>query len=261
MTESPLPEGTRPPSKREQIHELLRLGHSTKHIAETLHTTPENIWKEKSILKAKGIFGTKQSGVPSSSVSSSPAPASQNDMLGESLQNKDNDRFNAMSARPPDYKELYQLFQKGWRPISIILQSKFSPETVENEYDRFLKFRRMDRNPIQIMLDILPHENRNDGKAHLSTEGNNIWRTFSKYGYLNIGDIKRLLKSKLIELSREDFEGGIDWKTITCTKCSQKQDNVFVDPDGRVGRNDSGIVKIDGCHLCVGVEYDTRTPG
>jgi hypothetical protein len=252
MTESPLPEGTRPPSKREQIHELLRLGHSTKHIAETLHTTPENIWKEKSILKAKGILGTKLSASPSSYDSSSLAVDREGNMQGGSLQNKHGDRFNSISARTPDYKELYQLFQKGWRPISIILLSKFSPAIVEKEYDRFMKFRKMDRGPIHIMLDILTYENRSDGSAHLSPEDNCSWRTFSKYGYLNIREIVRLLKSKLNELSGEDFEGGFGWKTIECTKCSGRQDNVFVDPDGRIGRNDSGIVKIDGCDLCRG---------
>jgi hypothetical protein len=250
MFEMPLPEGTRSPSKREKIHELLRLGLSTKSIAETLHTTPANVWKEKSILKAKGILGT-QSSVPSS-ISSSIAPASQNDTQGESSQNKNGERFNPVSTDAPDYKDLYQLFQEGRRPISIILSSKFSPEIVEKEYDRFLKFRKMDRGPIHIMLDILPHENRNDGKSHLSPEGNSIWHTFSKYGYLNIGDTVRLLKSKLNELSREDFEGGFDWKMIKCTKCSRRQENVFVDPDGRIGRNDSEIVKIDGCDLCRG---------
>jgi hypothetical protein len=241
LSESPLPE-RRPRSKREQIHELILRGYSTKSIAVEVHTTPANVWKEKSILKAKGILGAQQPRGPPS-VSSSPPSAGQNDIQRESLQNKNNERFNTRStAATPDFKALYRLFREGKRPIYIILNSEFPPKIVEKEYDRFLKLRKLDRGPIHILLDILPH----------SPDGISTFSILEKYGYLGFSEIARLVRRKADELSTEDFKGGFDWKTIECTNCSRKHVNVYADPNGRIGMNDSKFVKIDGCHLCLG---------
>jgi hypothetical protein len=133
----PLPEGN-PRSKREQIHELLLLGHSAQYIAEAVHTTPANVWKEKSILKTKGILGIQQ---PRSSGPFEGEDAIQTD----SLQKKNSERSTRMSSSTPDFQELYRLFEEGNKPIYIILHYNFHPEIVEKEYDRYMKFRTIDK--------------------------------------------------------------------------------------------------------------------
>jgi hypothetical protein len=138
MTESLLPEGERPPSKREQIHELLLLGHSAQSIAEAVPTTVANVWKEKSILKTKGILGIQQ---PRSSRPSEGENGIQTDLL----QKRDSERFTRMSSITPNFQELYRLFEEGNKPIYIILHYNFHPEIVEKEYDRYIKFRNIDR--------------------------------------------------------------------------------------------------------------------
>jgi hypothetical protein len=138
LSESPLPEGNHR-SKREQIHELLLLGRSAQSIAEAVHTTVANVWKEKSILKTKGILGIQQ---PRSSRPSE----GENGIQTDSLQKKNTERFTRMSNNTPNFQELYRLFEEGNKPIYIILHYNFHPEIVEKEYDRYIKFRNMDGN-------------------------------------------------------------------------------------------------------------------
>jgi hypothetical protein len=139
LSESPLPEGN-PRSKREQIDELLLLGRSAQSIAEAVHTTVANVWKEKSILKTKGILRIQQ---PRSSRPSE----GENGIQTDSLQKKNSERFTrvSMSSSTPNFQELYRLFEEGNKPIYIILHYNFHPEIVEKEYDRYMKFRNMDR--------------------------------------------------------------------------------------------------------------------
>jgi hypothetical protein len=137
LSESPLPEGN-PRSKREQIYELLLLGRSAQSIAEAVPTTVANVWKEKSILKTRGILGIQQ---PRSSRPSE----GENGIQTDSLQKKNSERFTRMSSITPNFQELYRLFEEGNKPIYIILHYNFHPEIVEKEYDRYIKFRNIDR--------------------------------------------------------------------------------------------------------------------
>jgi hypothetical protein len=137
LSESPLPEGNPPRSKREQIDELLLLGRSAQSIAEAVHTTVANVWKEKSILKTKGILRIQQ---PRSSRPSE----GENGIQTDSLQKKNSERFDRVSSSTPNFQELYRLFEEGNKPIYIILHYNFHPEIVEKEYDRYMKLRNMD---------------------------------------------------------------------------------------------------------------------
>jgi hypothetical protein len=139
LSELPLPEGNPPRSKREQIDELLLLGRSAQSIAEAVHTTVANVWKEKSILKTKGILRIQQ---PRSSRPSE----GENGIQTDSLQKKNSERFTrvSMSSSTPNFQELYRLFEEGNKPIYIILHYNFHPEIVEKEYDRYMKLRNMD---------------------------------------------------------------------------------------------------------------------
>src|SRR5438876_11357194 len=53
----------RPPSKRQRIKELIgtRKHYSARQVAEAVGTSPGNVWKEKSKLKASGLGSQSQS--------------------------------------------------------------------------------------------------------------------------------------------------------------------------------------------------------
>jgi hypothetical protein len=152
---------------------------------------------------------------------------------------------NTMPGNQPDFKKLYRLFQEGNKPVSIILNHGFHPDVVEKEYDRYRKFRTMSRRvDSHIMLDILPRYK--DKTVWLP-----ILQSFKKHGYLIKAEVMQLVRELLTEMSKDDFEGGWDWRIIKCGKCSYISDRVLVDPAGRIKMNGYTTVNIDGCRWCM----------
>jgi hypothetical protein len=63
MTQAPVKDSS---PKTQRIRDMIKRGVPTKDIVESVATTPGNVWKEKSMLKAKGLLGPQQGGLLSS---------------------------------------------------------------------------------------------------------------------------------------------------------------------------------------------------
>ena len=144
-------------SKRDKIIEMLSQGFDVDYITSKLHTTKQNVYKEKSKQKSleygKENFRLQhaiQSKRRSKRIPDSELGKTQDSTLG------DNPLYGSYNAlkRPTkkEYSILFTEFLARKKPEDIIAGHGIDPEIVEKEYQRFLKLRGMDISDLQSFL-------------------------------------------------------------------------------------------------------------
>jgi biotin operon repressor len=137
-----LPKST---SKRKMIRDMLTSDndYSAQEIAKAVGTTPGNVWKEKSKLKANGFESRSQS-MRRVQVSESKDETNFIHQDGRRRATPDiynyNHHYRFLNIRDLDedgLKTLYTELKGGKKPVDIIAQHGFHPEVVEKEYQRF----------------------------------------------------------------------------------------------------------------------------
>ena len=137
-----LPKST---SKRKMIRDMLTSDkdYSAQEIAKAVGTTPGNVWKEKSKLKANGFESRSQS-MRRVQVSESKDETNFIHQDGRRRATPDiynyNHHYRFLKIRDLDedgLKTLYTELKGGKKPVDIIAQHGFHPEVVEKEYQRF----------------------------------------------------------------------------------------------------------------------------
>ena len=137
-----LPKST---SKRKMIRDMLTSDkdYSAQDIAKAVGTTPGNVWKEKSKLKANGFESRSQS-MRRVQVSESKDETNFIHQDGRRRATPDiynyNHHYRFLNIRDLDedgLKTLYTELKGGKKPVDIIAQHGFHPEVVEKEYQRF----------------------------------------------------------------------------------------------------------------------------
>ena len=140
---SNLPE--RSTSKRKMIRDMLThdKDYSAHEIAKVVGTTPGNVWKEKSKLKANGLQIGSQSRrrgqVSESKDETIIIPQDGRRRATPDIYNY-NHHYRFLNIRDLDedgLKTLYTELKDGKKPVDIIAQHGFHPEVVEKEYQRF----------------------------------------------------------------------------------------------------------------------------
>jgi hypothetical protein len=144
-------------SKRDKIIEMLSQGFDVDYITSKLHTTKQNVYKEKSKQKSleygKENFRLQhaiQSKRRSKRIPDSELGKTQDSTLGD---NPPYGSYNALK-RPTkkEYSILFTEFLARKKPEDIIARHGIDPEIVEKEYQRFLKLRGMDISDLQSSL-------------------------------------------------------------------------------------------------------------
>jgi len=140
---SNLPE--RSTSKRKIIRDMLThdKDYSAHEIAKVVGTTPGNVWKEKSKLKANGLQIGSQSRrrgqVSESKDETIIIPQDGRRRATPDIYNY-NHHYRFLNIRDLDedgLKTLYTELKDGKKPVDIIAQHGFHPEVVEKEYQRY----------------------------------------------------------------------------------------------------------------------------
>jgi biotin operon repressor len=140
---SNLPE--RSTSKRKIIRDMLThdKDYSAHEIAKAVGTTPGNVWKEKSKLKANGLQIGSQSRrrgqVSESKDETIIIPQDGRRRATPDIYNY-NHHYRFLNIRDLDedgLKTLYTELKDGKKPVDIIAQHGFHPEVVEKEYQRY----------------------------------------------------------------------------------------------------------------------------
>lgn len=131
-------------SKRKLIRDMLASDKdsSADEIAKFVGTTPGNVWKEKSKLKADGVIRS-QSGrraeVSESKDETIIIPQDGRRRATPDIYNY-NHHYRFLNIRDLDedgLKTLYTELKDGKKPVDIIAKHGFHPEVVEKEYQRF----------------------------------------------------------------------------------------------------------------------------
>jgi biotin operon repressor len=139
---SNLPE--RSTSKRKKIRDMLTSDkdYSAQEIAKVVGTTPGNVWKEKSELKANGFEISQSRRRVQVSESKDETIFIHQD--GRRRTTPDiynyNHHYRFLNIRDLDedgLKTLYTELKDGKKPVDIIAKHGFHPEVVEKEYQRF----------------------------------------------------------------------------------------------------------------------------
>jgi hypothetical protein len=205
MDSTYLPQDT----KREYIRQLIRSNdnnYSDDDIARIAHTTKQYVWKEKSRMVSEGLLVSRRRTLKitaerndeTTTVVLSPAAANSQGGRGavqfsslspSSSPARTNTRSNTddyaryLNILPVDsegLKKLYTEFKNKKKPVDIIAEHGFPPAVVEVEYNRFLKFQRIDIQRLQDYIgnDLLKYplegvellEKSYKQKGHLTTE-------------------------------------------------------------------------------------------
>jgi biotin operon repressor len=131
-------------SKRKIIRDMLTGDkvYSAHEIATVVGTTPGNVWKEKSKLKANGLQisqSRRRVQVSESKDETIIIPQDGRRRATPDIYNYNHHyRFlNIRGLEEDGLKTLYTELKDGKKPVDIIAQHGFHPEVVENEYQRF----------------------------------------------------------------------------------------------------------------------------
>jgi hypothetical protein len=183
---SNLPE--RSTSKKKIIREMLTSNedYSAQYIAEVAGTTPGNVWKEKSNLKATG----RRVGVSESKDETRFIPQDARRRVTPDIYNYNHHyRFlNIRDLEEDGLKTLYTELKDGKKPADIIAQHGFHPEVVEKEYERFLRLNEH---------NILGSFQKKISES-LSCIGNmTLTSKLEKEGYLSVNEFIELVKLRL----------------------------------------------------------------
>lgn len=149
--------GGKKKSKRERIAEMLEQGFDVAYISRKLKTSPQNIYKEKSLEKLRNLnedaITPVNTFIDDKITSRKPRPKitrQPKHIEEDSPPNQIN-----MAFRRPTKKEhiqLYSGFLEGKGPEQIIAVHGIDAEIAESEYKRFLKLRGIDPKALQLSI-------------------------------------------------------------------------------------------------------------
>ena len=240
-------------SKRDAIIEMLEQGHDVKYICKELKTSKQNVYKEKSIRKSQGnnkqvmrsyrnSVGDKRGQRNHSKISNE----------GVEIEHRDSTSYvgNGRLRRPTrkEHREIYRGFLEGKKPEDIIAVHGIDAEIVGIEYQRFLRFRGMDPNALQISI------------AKISNKDSE--KVVGLINKLNTGE---LLSNdevmSLIQGARETFvpqlmSGKAQFPTPgflfrpVCSGCGKNLSGVLIDLEDEDGKRISRYLDDYSCSEC-----------
>jgi hypothetical protein len=149
--------GGKKKSKRERIAEMLEQGFDVAYISRKLKTSPQNIYKEKSLKKLRNlnedaitpvttfIDDKIRSRKPHAKITRQPKHIEE-----DSSPNQINLAFRRPTKK--EHIQLYSGFLEGKGPEQIIAVHGIDAEIAESEYKRFLKLRGTDPKALQLSI-------------------------------------------------------------------------------------------------------------
>ena len=155
------------------------------------------------------------------------------------------------ALNPEELKIMYTQFSDGRTPIEVIASFGYHPDTVEIEYQRFLRLR--DRDPDALLKRLVDY-------CHTSVKPTEELKLlidrYHTVGYLTNDEILQLLKSKFMhELSQLTFdtemalpEGTV---RLECSRCKGPVRDVIIDANSDRGKKVIQHLKNVLCDNCV----------
>jgi hypothetical protein len=212
-------------------------------IAVKVNTTVENVWKEKSLLKSRGGLvlsrrTTKQSNKKSELILFDP-DGEQEDGSGitsEKIRSRKNTNLSDYLIDIPQLdseglRTLYREFKSGKKPIDILAEYGFHPDTVEIEYRRFMQLSERDSDELlrRIMLNMIQRGYENEPVRNRNIKA--LIDLYRQRGYLSHNEILDILALYTQEEVQEEIgllaidserrlpEG---FRRLRCGKCNEK---------------------------------------
>lgn len=214
-----------PKTKKDQIRDLI-LGnnnYSADEIAKMVHSTKENVWKEKSRMVSEGVIIRTRKTLKISAerkdettlVVSSTANSevegngklkkgaiqfkSLSPRINSRSNNEDYTRyFNILPLDSEAIKKLYTEFKNKKKPVDIIVEYGFPPSVVEVEYRRFLKIHDIDIDRLQDYIG-------NEVLKHPIDGTNLLGKKYKQNGYLTTDEIIEWLGKRMMFLEITNF--------------------------------------------------------
>jgi hypothetical protein len=164
--------------------------------------------------------------------------------------NNGNKYLDIPALNPEELKIMYTQFSDGRTPIEVIASFGYHPDTVEIEYQRFLRLR--DRDPDALLkrfVDYCHTSVKSTGELKLLID------KYHTVGYLTNDEILQLLKSKFMhELSQLTFdtemalpEGTV---RLECSRCKGPVRDVIIDANSDRGKKIIQHLKNVLCDNC-----------
>jgi hypothetical protein len=188
--------GEKPNNKKEQILRLLAEGLSVKEIAEIVHTTEANVYKEKS--KARGLYLRRKT--RSDEMVMVAGESDSFALPSQRLKPEGNHHYQYLNIPDLDgegIKKLYTEFKAGKKPPDIIANHGFHPEVVEKEYQRFMKMNERD-------MDVLQNKIISDFIKQPSKNTKLLFEKYKTTGFLTHYELFELITLKLKDVIEED---------------------------------------------------------
>jgi len=162
-----------------------------------------------------------------------------------------NQNLDIPALSPEDLKIMYTQFSDGKTPIEVIASFGYHPDTVEIEYQRFLRLR--DRDPDALLkrfVDYCHTSVKPTGELKLLID------RYHTVGYLTNDEILELMKSKFMnELSQLTFNTGMALPEGTvrleCSRCKGPVRDIIVDANSDRGKKVIQHLKNVLCDDCV----------
>ena len=165
--------------------------------------------------------------------------------------NNGNEYLDIPALKPEELKMMYTQFSAGKTPIEVIASLGYHPDTVEIEYQRFLRLR--DRDPDALLKRLVDY-------CHTSVKPTEELKLlidrYHTVGYLTNDEILQLLNLKYMhELSRLTFdtkmalpEGTV---RLECSRCKGPVRDVIIDANSDRGKRVIQHLKNVLCDNCV----------
>ena len=165
--------------------------------------------------------------------------------------NNGNQYLDIPTLKQEELKMMYTQFSAGKTPIEVIASLGYHPDTVEIEYQRFLRLR--DRDPDALLKRLVDY-------CHTSVKPTEELKLLiDRYhimGYLTNDEILQLLNLKYMhELSRLTFDTGMALPEGTvrleCSRCKGPVRDVIIDANSDRGKKVIQHLKNVLCDNCV----------
>lgn len=165
--------------------------------------------------------------------------------------NNGNQYLDIPALKPEELKMMYTQFNAGKTPIEVIANLGYHPDTVEVEYDRFLRLR--DRDPdalLKRLVDYCHTSVKPTGELKLLID------RYHTVGYLTNDEILQLLNMKYMhELSQLTFDTKMALPEgivrIECSRCKGPVRDVIIDANSDRGKIVIQHLKNVPCDNCV----------
>jgi hypothetical protein len=229
-------------TKKEMILKLLLDNpnkYSAREIARTVGTTEGNVFKEKSILKAKRILTDQKLSVFSHSIGDETLTLAR----AEARTLVTRPDLGSLTDIPPlgqeDLKKMYGEFQNGKTPVEVIAANGFNPILVEYEYNRFCRMNGLN-------LRSLPHELIDILKSTNSGLSALLLQKIEQDGITCNDDIRELVEFastssyssgelSVIERMKKGDPIG-EFKPLVCSICRKPMRGALIEPESEIGR-------------------------